>query len=62
MSAAEETPAGLPIRERYSDAEVALCGRWMDENGDDPAVWPLRVRLAYAMSVANLRASERGAL
>lgn len=55
MSAVEETPAGLPVRPMYSDEEIALCGRYMDEHGDDPAVWPLKVRLAYAVSVATVR-------
>jgi hypothetical protein len=56
VSAFEETPAGRPVRPMYSDEEIALCGRYMDEHGDDPAEWPLDVRLAYAVSVATVRA------
>jgi hypothetical protein len=55
MSAVEETPAGLPVREKYNDAEQALCARWMDEHGD-PADWSPDVRRAYANTVANMRA------
>lgn len=40
-----------------SDAEVALCGRWMDEHGDDPAEWSPEIRAAYATTVASMHAS-----
>ena len=55
-----ETTAGLPVRTRYTEAELRLMDRWMDAHGDDPADWPEDVRLAYANAIANERA--RGAL
>jgi hypothetical protein len=55
VSAVEETPAGLPVRDTCSDAEVELCARWMDEHGD-PADWSPKIRRAYANTLANMRA------
>ncbi|MFE2911302.1 hypothetical protein [Kitasatospora indigofera] len=51
---AEEIQDRPPIRKDISDAEVELCGRWMDMHGDDPAAWPADVARAYADSLAHL--------
>lgn len=53
---ADEAQAHPPIREDISDAEVELCGRWMDMHGDDPATWPPDVVKAYANTLAHLLA------
>jgi hypothetical protein len=55
VSADEVPTVPLPVREKYNDAEQALCARWMDEHGD-PADWSPTVRLAYANTIASMRA------
>ncbi|MFI6443783.1 hypothetical protein [Kitasatospora sp. NPDC050543] len=45
----------LPVREKCSPAEVAVCARWMDAHGD-PEAWSTEVRQAYANTIANARA------
>lgn len=44
----------LTLLDAPSDAEEALCARWMDEHGDDPAEWSPKIRAAYANTVATL--------
>jgi hypothetical protein len=51
----EPLPAELPVRERYTDAELELTGRWIAQHGD-PADWCDETRRAYANTLASLRA------
>jgi hypothetical protein len=51
MSAAEETPAGLPVR----PLESALRTLYTELYGDDVAKWPISVRMAFALSIATVR-------
>lgn len=46
----------LPVRAKYSDAELAVMDRWMRQHGDDPQDWPEEIVLAYANTIANMRA------
>jgi hypothetical protein len=46
----------LPVRERYSEAEQAVTAEWMDRHGDDVQNWPEEIVLAYANTIANMRA------
>jgi hypothetical protein len=58
VSAEKPEVGQLPVREKDSAAEQALCARWMDEHGD-PADWSPTVRLAYANTIANMRAGSQ---
>lgn len=53
--ARDAEPAPLPTRERYTDAELELKDRWIAQHGD-PADWCEATRLAYANTLANMRA------
>lgn len=57
MSAAEETPAGLPVRPVESPEESALRTLYTETYGADSAKWPISVRLAFAVSVSTVRAA-----
>lgn len=48
--------APLPVREKCTPAELAELDRWMQRHGDDPQDWPEDVVLAYANTIANMRA------
>jgi len=45
----------LPKREKYTEAELKQLALWMDDHGD-PQEWPESVRLAYANTIADMRA------
>lgn len=49
------TPAGLPVREKYTDAEMAVFERWQRRHGDDPADWSDEDRHEYANIIAHMR-------
>jgi len=48
-------PEPLPVRERYTEAEQQLTDRWVARHGDR-ANWRAETRLAYANTLANMRA------
>ncbi|MGW4648105.1 hypothetical protein [Kitasatospora sp. NPDC004289] len=50
------TPEPLPVREKYTPAEMAVFERWCRQHGDDPSDWPDAVRKTYANTIANMRA------
>ncbi|MDH6116850.1 hypothetical protein ABH930_000269 [Kitasatospora sp. GAS204A] len=54
MSAGQR-PVPLPVRERYTEAELELMAQWVDQHGD-PADWCEETRRAYANTLANMRA------
>ena len=47
----------LPVREKYTEAEQAVTAEWMDRHGDDVQNWPEDIVLAYANTIANMRAA-----
>lgn len=49
-------PEPLPVREKYTDAEMAVFERWQRRHGEDPADWSEQDRLTYANTIANMRA------
>lgn len=52
---------GIPVEcwtllDPPSDAEVELCGEWMDAHGDDLGAWPASVVDGYMVALARLQA------
>jgi hypothetical protein len=45
----------LPKREKHGPAELDVLDAWIEKHGD-PAGWPEETRLAYANTIANMRA------
>jgi hypothetical protein len=44
----------LPVREKYSEAELAVFEQWLDEHGELQD-WSEDVRHNYAATIAHLR-------